>query len=135
MRFDPKHPTEHQCLLMLDDSGNDLLRSKLKHMGNVLYTTFRHYGRNLIVAAQTLMHLEGIMVTNTSQFTIWDMNQRQLTKLSHDLATARMKEKELENFIKENTKQPYSFVWIDYTKPFDETFWIGYDKPYQKQST
>lgn len=130
-RFNPEEPSAYQCLLIIDDSGNDFRRAKLRAMLDVLYTTFRHYGGNLITACQSLQHMEGAQVSNSSQWCLWDTNQRQLKKIATDLATSRMNEKDLETFIRNNTKAPYSFVFIDYTAPPEETFRVGFDEVYR----
>ena len=136
-RFDREHPEDYQCLLIVDDAGNDFRRAKLRQMMNVLYTTFRHYGGNRICGVQSLQHMESTQISNSSQWCIWDTNQRQLKKIATDLATSRITEKQLEEFIKENTKKLYSFVFIDYTAPPEETFRKGfqdvYEPPTQKQ--
>ena len=130
--YDPEHPGEYQCLLIVDDAGNDFRRASLRQMMNVLYCTFRHYGGNLICAVQSLQHMESTQISNTSQWCIWDTNQRSLKKIATDLATSRINEKDLEEFIKNNTRELYSFVFIDYTAPPEETFRIGFDRIYTK---
>ncbi|KAJ3052675.1 hypothetical protein HK097_005878 [Rhizophlyctis rosea] len=129
-RYDPDHPEDYQCLLVIDDSGNDFRRAKLRQMVNVLYTTFRHYGGNLICGVQSLQHMESTQISNSSQWCLWDTNQRSLKKIATDLATSRMPEKELEEFIKTNTRQLYSFVFIDYTASLDECFRVGFNDAY-----
>ncbi|KAJ3052573.1 hypothetical protein HK097_006042 [Rhizophlyctis rosea] len=129
-RDDPTHPEENRCLLVIDDSGNDFRWAKLRHMMNVLFTTFRHYGGNLICGIQSLQHMESTQISNSTQWCLFDTNQRSLKKISTDLATARMPEKELEEFIRDNTKRPYSFVFIDYTAPSDQQFRVGFEDVY-----
>lgn len=128
--YDKDDPTKNRLLLVIDDYGNEFRRSSMRTGMNKLFTLFRHYGGNLIVAVQSISHMEGIQMTNSMQWTIWDCNNRQLKKLANDLATARMNEDALKKFVQENTKKPYSFVFIDYDKPHDETFRIGFDRIY-----
>ena len=129
-RYDPSHPQESRCLLVIDDPGNYFRRAKLRHIANVLFTTFRHYGGNLICEIQSLQHMESTQISNSTQWCIWDTNQRSLKKISTDLATARMPEKELENFIRDNMKKPYSFIFIDYTAHHEEQFRVGFEDVY-----
>ena len=129
-RYDPSHPEEYQCLLIVDDAGNDFRRAKLRQMMNVLFTTFRHYGGNLICGIQSLQHMESTQISNASQWCLYDMNQRALKKVATDLVTSRMSEKDLEQFVRENTRKLYSFVFIDYTAPPTETFRVGFGEPY-----
>ncbi|KAJ3029266.1 hypothetical protein HDV00_009678 [Rhizophlyctis rosea] len=129
-RFDKEHPEDYQCLLVVDDAGNDFRRANLRQMMNVLYTTFRHYGGNLICGIQSPQHMESTQISNSTQWCIWDTNQRSLKKIATDLATSRMSEKALEEYIRENTKPLYSFVFIDYTAPPQETFRVGFGQPY-----
>lgn len=131
--YDPEHPDDYQCLLVIDDSGVDMRRAQLRYAMNTLFARFRHYSGNLVIGIQSLQHLEGSMITNAKQWTIWDMNQRQLKKLSTDIATSTMPEKELEDFIRNNTRKPYSYVFIDYTAQQGEKFRIGYGEPYVPQ--
>lgn len=113
-------PKGSSILLVVDDSGN-LFRSKhLRAMMNVLYTTFRHYNGNLICAVQSMQHLEGTQITNSSQWCIWQSDARQLKKICTDLATAHMDSKALETFIKESTKEKYNFAFVDFTDEKDE---------------
>ena len=128
--YDPKNPNEFRCLLVVDDAGVDIRRANLRYAMNTLFSRFRHLGGNLMVGVQSLTQLEGSMITNSKQWTLWDMNQRQLKKLSNDIATATMPEKELEAFIREGTKKPYSFVFIDYTAEHGKKFRWGFGDPY-----
>ncbi|MCU1372713.1 MAG: hypothetical protein JWO77_3907 [Ilumatobacteraceae bacterium] len=114
-------PSSH-LLLILDDAGNDMRRKKLRQSVNVLYTTARHYGINLICSVQSLMHLEGTQITNSSQWAIWDTNQRQLKKICVDLSTSHMDEDDLQRFIIDNTKAKYSHVWINFLEDDDRMF-------------
>ena len=125
--YDRNTPKENRCLLVIDDSGNFFRRKELRLMMNVLYTTFRHYGGNLICGVQSLLHMDSIQISNSTQWCIWDMNQKQLKKLATDLATSRINEDQLERFVRQNTVKPFSFVFIDYTKSQDQSFWVGFD--------
>lgn len=125
-----KHFKENRCLLIIDDSSTELKRKNLRYMFSKFTTLFRHWGGDLIWAVHSLSYMEPAQVQNALQFTIWDTNRKALKKLAQDTATARMDEDALETFIKENTKDPYSFVFIDYTKDPDQTFWVKFDRVY-----
>jgi hypothetical protein len=127
-RYDPKHPKEYQCLVIVDDAGNDFRRAKLRQQMNEYFTTLRHRGGNLIVAVQSITHLESTQVTNAMQWSVWDTNKRALTKFSNDVSTARVNEDTLKRFILENTGDPYSFVFIDFSAPTDQTLRVGFDR-------
>lgn len=127
-RYSSKHPKEYQCLVIVDDAGNDFRRAKLRHQMNVYFSMLRHYGGNLICAVQSITHLEGTQITNAMQWSVWDMNKRALTKFCNDVATARVNEDTLKRFILENTGDPYAFVYVDFSKPPDETLYVGFDR-------
>jgi Poxvirus A32 protein len=128
--YDPKKPQDCQILLVIDDFGALFRRKEIRHAMNILYQTCRHYGCNLITACQSIMHLESAMISNSVQWTIWQVNKRALKKICNDLATATMDEDALEKFVNDNTKEPYAWVFIDYLKDPSEVFWIKYDKTY-----
>lgn len=127
-RYDPKHPKEYQCLVIVDDAGNDFRRAKLRQQMNEYFSKLRHYGGNLIVACQSISHLESTQITNAMQWSVWDSNRRQLKKFCDDVATARVNEETLKRFIVENTGTPYAFVFIDFTKPPGEELRVGFDR-------
>lgn len=127
-RYDPKHPNEYQLLVIVDDAGCDLRRAKLRQQMNSYFSRLRHYGAGLIVAVQSINHLEGSMITNATQWSVWDMNKRALKKFCDDVATARVNEETLKLFIVQNTDKPYDFVYIDFTKPPDETLRVGFNR-------
>lgn len=127
-RYDPKHPKEYQCLVIVDDAGNDFRRAKLRQQMNEYFSKLRHYGGSLIVACQSISHLESTQITNAMQWSLWDSNKRQLKKFCDDVATARVNEDTLRRFIVENTGNPFDFVTIDFTKPPSETLRVGFDR-------
>jgi hypothetical protein len=127
-RYDPKHPKEYQCLVIVDDAGNDFRRAKLRQQMNEYFSKLRHYGGNLIVACQSITHLESTQITNAMQWSLWDTNRRSLKKFCDDVATARVNEETLKRFILENTGDPHSFVYIDFSKPPNETLHVGFDR-------
>ena len=127
-RYDPKHPNQSQVLVIIDDAGCDMRRAKLRQMVNEYTSRLRHFGAGVILAVQSINHLEGSMITNITQWSIWDMNSRALTKLVNDIATARVKEDTLKRFILENTRNPYDFVYIDFTADVSETLRVGFDR-------
>jgi hypothetical protein len=129
--YDPGRPQDCQTLLVIDDFGNLFRRKEVRQAMNILYTSCRHYGLNLITCVQSIQHLESIQMSNSTQFCFWNCNNRSLKKICNDLSTATMDEKQMEKFISENTVEPYSFVFIDYLKPVKEMFWIRFDRPYQ----
>ncbi|KAJ3031056.1 hypothetical protein HK097_005512, partial [Rhizophlyctis rosea] len=127
-RYDPKHPDEYQALVIIDDAGCDMRRAKLRQMINDYTSRLRHFGAGVVLAVQSINHLEGSMITNITQWSIWDMNKRALKKFCDDVATARVNEDTLKRFILENTGDPYAFVCIDFTKPPSETLRVGFDR-------
>ncbi len=125
--YDKNKPKENRCLVVIDDMANYFRRKEMRLMLNVMFTSFRHLGGDLIVGTQNLTLLEGTQIENTLQWCLWDMSDRQLKKLAKDISTSRMRENQLERFVRENTKQPFSHVFIDYMKPPDQCFWVGFD--------
>lgn len=129
--YDHKKPDENRCLLLIDDSSNDLKRANLRYMFTKFTTMFRHWGGDLIYSAHNITFLEGAQINNTKQFAVWDMNNKYLKKFCDTVATAKMNEEDMYKYIRENTKEMYSFVFWDIKKPtLEETFWIGFDRPY-----
>lgn len=101
-------------LLIIDDAGNAFRGKTLRAQLNILFSTGRHYGLNLIASVQNLQMLESTQIANASQWTLWDMEQRSLKKICKDLASSHKNEKELEEYIKENTREKYSFVYVNF---------------------
>ncbi len=114
-------------LLVLDDSGGDLRRKALREQISKIWTTGRHLGIMLCVCVQSLSHLESISIQNTSQWVLFGMPARNLKKLSVDLATSFMDEKELYDYIGDNTKKRYSYVYIDFLADEHEMFRTSID--------
>ena len=132
--YDFNKPNENRLLLVIDDFGNSFKRREMRKEINKIFTLFRHYGGALICGIQSIAHLEGLQITNTMQWLFWDTNKKALKKTCQDIATANMDEDQLQDFIVKNTKNPYSFVFIDYTKPPEEQFRIGFDTIYNPPS-
>lgn len=132
--YDHKKPDENRCLLILDDSSSELKRKNLRYMFTKFTTLFRHWGGDLIWACHNLTFMEGSQIDNAKQWCVWDMNGKSLKKFVQDTATARMNEQNLEKFIRSNTREAFSFVFIDYSKHPDETFWVKFDHLYKPET-
>lgn len=112
-------------LLILDDCG---VLAKSKHLRstlNKLYTTCRHFSMNLITVFQHITQLEGQQFSNSTQWCLFNMERKTFEKLAHQLQTPSMPEKELVQYLVENTAAPHSFVYVDNThfhKKFEEAY-------------
>jgi hypothetical protein len=132
--YDQNKPKENRCLLIIDDSSSELKRKQLRYMFTKFTTMWRHWGGDIIWACHNLTFMENSQIGNALQWCIWDLHKKSLKTLSQSLSTARMDEPSLQKFIRENTRNPYSFVFIDYSKPPDKTFYIGFDEVYEPQT-
>jgi hypothetical protein len=110
----------NQLLLILDDFGNAFRSKSMRQMLDVIWTTARHCGCGTIASIQSLTMMSSTQITNTSQWCIWACENRMLKKITTELSTAQMEPKQLEALIKDVTKTPYNFVYIDYTQAKEE---------------
>lgn len=129
--YERKDPDREEILLIIDDSSDDFKRRSLRQQLTLLYTRGRHHGIHFCVACHGITFFEGPMITNSSQWLIWDLNKSALKQLSAKIATRQMNEQNMEEFLSATTEKPYSFAFINNKDPYNNKYYIGFDKPYE----
>jgi len=115
---DPKHS---RLLLVIDDCGSSLRGKELRKAVNTCASTLRHFNASCFLMAQSILQLDGVQVTNSTQLLIYAQDQRAIRKISADLCFHKG-QKWFEEFVTECTKEKYSFAFIDTEKDGDEMF-------------
>src|SRR5690606_4635566 len=95
----------------------------------------RHSGIQVIIACHAITFFEGPMVTNSQQWSIWDLNKAALKQLAIKIATRKMPEAAMEKFISDCTQEDYSFAFINFKDPYGHKYYKGLDEPYKIDET
>lgn len=129
--YDRSDPKREEILVIIDDSSDDFKRSSLRQQLNLLFTRGRHHGIHFAIACHGITFMEGAMITNSTQYIIWDLNKSALKQLSAKISTRMMNEKKMEEYIESSTEKPYSFAFINTRDPYENKFYVGFDDPYE----
>lgn len=128
--YERSDPDREEILLVIDDSSDDFKRSSLRKMITKLYTRGRHSGIHIAIASHGITHFEGPMITNSTQWLVWDLNKNALKQLCTKISTRDMPEGEMEEFISSSTERPYSFAFINIKDPYKNKYYVSFDRPY-----
>lgn len=132
-----KNPNE-DWLMIFDDmiSDNDFKNAKLMRL---LAFNGRHMGISVIVTSQKSTGANTAIRTNADACVIWrPRSNNEIESLYRDNAINAMKKREFEELIMNCTKEPYSFLFINYQKNEIycnySLYWRGAEKPESSES-
>lgn len=102
-------------LLVFDDFGPDFKTKDMKKNMLWLASQARHAGiHGIIVSLQSLLQFEGILVSASSAWFIWAVEERSCQKMCKELGTNLMSGKDLKKFIDFGTsRHAHSFCYIN----------------------
>jgi hypothetical protein len=102
-------------LLVFDDFGPDFKSKELKKSMLWLASQARHAGiHGIIVSLQSLLQFEGILVSASSAWCIWAVEERSCQKICKELGTNLLSGKDLKKFIDFGTsRHAHSFCYIN----------------------
>lgn len=130
--FEPPEPPEYEhppiTNLILDDLiGTSAFRNGRSPLTNLLLRN-RHHQLNIIICSQTLKQIPKSVRTNTNVFMLFPFaNASLLTNDFYEEVSNIIKEEDLVKLFEYATKEPHSFMMVDFTKPKDKTFRKGLD--------
>lgn len=114
MKLLKKKGTEEQWLIIFDDmiSDNDFKNAKLTKL---LAYNGRHMGVSVIVSSQKSTAGNTAIRTNADACVIWRPRSfNEIEALYRDNAIDAMNKKSFQQLVMDTTKEPYSFLYINY---------------------
>ncbi|KAJ3029110.1 hypothetical protein HDV00_009778 [Rhizophlyctis rosea] len=118
---------KNDLLIVFDDLGTKMKSKDMRAMINKYAQMSRHIGISFINIVQSILNVTSEVISNSTEFIIFRLDNRALTRVSETLATAEKDRKELEAFLKRNTKKKYSWVLINMQADEDEHVFQVYD--------
>ena len=120
---DPKN----DLLIIFDDLGNKLKSKEMRAQMNKYYQLSRHPKISFIVIIQSLLNATSEQISNSTQWIIFKLDQRALSRAAETLASVLKDRKELESWIKRNTAKKYSWVLINQEAESDDLVYQAFD--------
>jgi len=119
----PKYPIPPVVNLILDDlAGTSAFRAGRNPLTNLTIKN-RHFQANLIFASQHLKNIPKMVRTNTNVYMLFPFaNSSIITNDFYEEVSNVLKPEELTELYEYATKEPHSFLMVDFSKPKDKYF-------------
>ena len=118
---------KNDLLIVFDDLGTKMKSKDMRAMMNKIAQMSRHVGISYKNIVQSILNVTSEVISNSTEFIIFRLDNRSLTRVSETLATAEKDRKDLADYLKRNTKKKFSWVLINMQAEEDEHVFQVYD--------
>src|SRR6478609_2341188 len=122
-----KQSPKNDLLIVFDDIGNKMKGKEMRAWMNRYFTLARHMKISFICCVQSILMCTSEQISCTTEWIIFALDQRALTRVSETLATAEMDRKELERYIRVNTEKKHSWILVNLEAESDDMVYQAYD--------
>jgi len=125
------HKDMYQILIVLDDVMDDKKLMRSSELLTKLFIRGRHSYINVIASVQKYKSLNPTIRMNTSDDIVFKLRSKMDLDALIDEYTALASKKELLQYYKKATDEPFGFLWINKTSRsgnLDDLFKIGFNK-------
>lgn len=122
-----KEDKKNDLLVVFDDLGDKMKSKDMRAWMNKYAQLGRHPGISFINIVQSPNNLTSEQWSNATTFIIFALDRKALIKTSEKLATAEKDAREMEDYIRKNTRKKYSWVMVNMSAERDEDVFLAFD--------